>query len=66
MLVNQPSFSGFVGQKGLIVSLNLLVGHFPDQVVGRLTRQIFFLLKTDTLLKNNQSKPHFDQLITIF
>ena len=45
VLVNQPSFIGFVGQKGLIVLLNLLVGNFADQVVGRLARLIFFSFK---------------------
>ena len=42
LLVIQPSFIGFVGQKGLLVKLNLLVGNFSDQVVSRLAKLIIF------------------------
>ena len=45
VLFNQPSFIGFVGQKGLIVLLNLLVGPFADQVVGHLDGLIIFSFK---------------------
>ena len=76
-LANQPSFIGFLGQKCLIVKLNLLVGHFSDQVfcwlVNFLTKWSlgwsncwFFSFYTKILLLNKPIKLHFDQLISNF
>ena len=57
LLDNQPNFLILSdNQKGLIILLNLLVGHFTDQKVGQMVR----------LQQNKQSKPHFDQLNILF
>ena len=61
-MVNQPTFSGFFSQKGLIVILNIMVGHFADQVVNQLAKLSFFILKPEKSLIYKQTKSNFDQV----
>ena len=45
--------SACFSQKGLIVILNIMVGHFADQVVNRLAKLFFIVLKTEKSLIYN-------------
>ena len=50
----------FFSQKGLIVILNIKVGHFADQVVNWFAN--FFVLKPEKSLIYEQNKFNLDQL----
>ena len=54
----------FFSQKGLIVILNIMVGHFADQVVNQLAKLFFNVLKPENSLIYKQTKSNSDQVVS--
>ena len=64
--VGQPTnfYCFFFSQKGLLLILNIIVGHFADQMVNRLVKLFFIISKPEKSLIYKQTKSNFDQVVS--